>query len=85
MSHVYFVFCAASFVIPAGRTTAELVCSLFKIHCKRYAPPLVNGGRRLGIDTIHNPPLNGKRCTEGWQDRSSFHDIDVTKTQMFQN
>lgn len=57
----YFVFYAASLVIPAGRTlpgltTAELVCSLFKIYFKRYAPHLVNGSRRLGIDVIPNSP-----------------------------
>lgn len=39
----YFVFYAASLVIPAGRTlpsftTAELVCSLFKIHFKNMPP-----------------------------------------------
>nr|XP_017497697.2 TFIIA-alpha and beta-like factor isoform X1 [Manis javanica] len=32
MSHVYFVFCAASFVIPAGRTTAELGTSTFSVN-----------------------------------------------------
>lgn len=68
----YFVFYAASLLIPAGRTlpsftTAELVCSLFKIYFKRCAPLLVNDSRRLGINVIPNAPVEQKRCGNRWE------------------
>lgn len=90
MYNVYFVFYAASLVIPAGRTlpsftTAELVCSLCKIYFKRNAPVLAHGGRRLVIDVICNPWDEWEICGKGWGDRNSFCNIGVAKTQELRN
>lgn len=60
MHNIYFVFYTASLVIPANRTvpgftTAELVCSFFKIHLKTCAPLLGNGERMLGVGVVYDP------------------------------